>query len=207
MIKGDLFLSQEIPIGATTIGIVFKDGVILASEKRISYGLTVMSKAGKKVFLVNDRIGVAFAGLISDAQAILRRLASEIRLYELENNKRMSIKSAAKFLSNLLYAQRPFPVFTETIIGGIDDEGNKLFVLDQLGSLLEDKYIALGTGGVLAISIIESEYKDGMSLEEARNLAIKAMKAAISRDITSGDGTDIVIISRSGSKEEFIPMK
>jgi len=200
-------LPQEIPIGATTIGMIFKDGIILASEKRISYGLTVMSKAGKKVFLVNDRIGVAFAGLISDAQAILRRLASEIRLYELETNKRMSIKSAAKFLSNLLYAQRPFPVFTETIIGGIDDEGNKLFVLDQLGSLLEDKYIALGTGGVLAISIMESEYKDGMELEEARNLVIKAMKAAISRDITSGDGIDIVIISKNGSKEEFIPMK
>ena len=200
-------MPQEIPIGATTIGMIFKDGVILASEKRISYGFTVMSKAGKKVFLVNDRIGVAFAGLISDAQAILRRLASEIRLYELETNKRMSIKSAAKFLSNLLYAQRPFPVFTETIIGGIDDEGNKLFVLDQLGSLLEDKYIELGTGGVLAISIIESEYKDGMVLEEARNLVIKAMKAAISRDITSGDGIDIVIISKNGSKEEFIPMK
>ncbi len=200
-------MPQEIPIGATTIGMIFKDGIILASEKRISYGLTVMSKAGKKVFLVNDRIGVAFAGLISDAQAILRRLASEIRLYELETNKRMSIKSAAKFLSNLLYAQRPFPVFTETIIGGIDDEGNKLFVLDQLGSLLEDKYIALGTGGVLAISIMESEYKDGMELEEARNLVIKAMKAAISRDITSGDGIDIVIISKNGSKEEFIPMK
>lgn len=200
-------MPQEIPIGATTIGMIFKDGIILASEKRISYGLTVMSKAGKKVFLVNDRIGVAFAGLISDAQAILRRLASGIRLYELETNKRMSIKSAAKFLSNLLYAQRPFPVFTETIIGGIDDEGNKLFVLDQLGSLLEDKYIALGTGGVLAISIMESEYKDGMELEEARNLVIKAMKAAISRDITSGDGIDIVIISKNGSKEEFIPMK
>jgi proteasome beta subunit len=200
-------LPQEIPIGATTIGMVFKDGVILASEKRISYGLTVMSKAGKKVFLVNDRIGVAFAGLISDAQAILRRLASEIRLYELESRRRMSVRSAAKFLSNLLYAQRPFPVFTETIVGGIDDEGCKLFVLDQLGSLIEDKYVAIGTGGVLAISVIESEYKDNMSLDDARNLTIKAMKAAISRDITSGDGTDIVIISKNGSREEFIPVR
>lgn len=181
--------------------------MVLASEKRISYGYSLMSKAGKKVFLVNDRIGVAFAGLISDAQAVLRRLAMEIRLYELEKNGRMSIRAAAKFLANLLYSQRWFPVFTETIIGGIDEGGFKLFVLDQLGSLIEDKYAAVGTGAALAISIIEGAYREDMTIEEGRELAIKAMKAAISRDVVSGDGIDLVIISNSGSKEEFIPVR
>lgn len=193
--------------GATTIGILCKNGVVLASEKRITYGLSLMSKAGKKVFLVNDRIGVAFAGLISDAQAVLRRLAAEIRLYELEKDGKMSVKAAAKFLANLLYSQRWFPIFTETIIGGFDEEGFKLFILDQLGSLIEDKYAAVGTGAALAISVIEASYREDITIEEGKELAIKAMKAAISRDVVSGDGIDLVVISKDGAKEDFIPAR
>jgi len=196
-----------IEMGATTVGILCKDGVILASEKRISYGYTIMSKAGKKVFLINGRIGIAFAGLISDAQAILRRLSAEIKLYELDYHTKMSVKSAAKLLSNILYSQRGFPAFAETIVGGVDEEGHKLYILDPLGSLMEDKFAALGTGGALAISVIEQEYKDEMSLKDGKELAVKAVKAAISRDIASGDGIDVVIISKEGGKEEFFPVK
>ncbi|MGC8935764.1 MAG: archaeal proteasome endopeptidase complex subunit beta [Candidatus Methanomethylicaceae archaeon] len=195
------------PVGATTVGIVCKDGVVLASEKRISYGFSIMSKAGKKVFLVNDRLGVAFAGLVSDAQAVLRRLSAEVRLYELEYHTRMSVRSAAKLLANLLYLQRYYPVFTETIVGGVDEDGNRLFVLDQLGSLIEDKFAALGTGGAMAISVIEDGYKEDMSAREGKDLAVKAVRAAISRDVASGDGVDVVVISKEGSKEEFFPAK
>jgi proteasome beta subunit len=194
-------------MGATTVGISCKDGVVLASEKRISYGYTIMSKAGKKVFLINGRIGIAFAGLISDAQAILRRLSAEVKLYELDYHSKMSVKSAAKLLSNILYSQRGFPAFAETIVGGVDQEGHKLFILDPLGSLIEDKFAALGTGGALAISVIEQEYKDEMSIKDGKELAVKAVKAAISRDIASGDGVDVVIISKEGAKEEFFPVK
>jgi len=196
-----------IEMGATTVGILCKDGVILASEKRISYGYTIMSKAGKKVFLINGRIGIAFAGLISDAQTILRRLSAEIKLYELDYHTKMSVKSAAKLLSNILYSQRGFPAFAETIVGGVDEGGHKLYILDPLGSLMEDKFAALGTGGALAISVIEQEYKDEMSLKDGKELAVKAVKAAISRDIASGDGIDVVIISKEGGKEEFFPVK
>lgn len=194
-------------MGATTVGISCKDGVVLASEKRISYGYTIMSKAGKKVFLINGRIGIAFAGLISDAQAILRRLSAEVKLYELDYHSKMSVKSAAKLLSNILYSQRGFPAFAETIVGGVDQEGHKLFILDPLGSLIEDKFASLGTGGALAISVIEQEYKDEMSIKDGKELAVKAVKAAISRDIASGDGVDVVIISKEGAKEEFFPVK
>ncbi|MGQ9759244.1 MAG: archaeal proteasome endopeptidase complex subunit beta [Candidatus Methanomethylicaceae archaeon] len=195
------------PVGATTVGIVCKDGIVLASEKRISYGYSIMSKAGKKVFLVNERIGVAFAGLVSDAQAILRRLGAEVMLYELDHHKRMSVRSAAKLLANILYSQRYYPVFTETIIGGVDEEGNKLFVLDQLGSLIEDKFAALGTGGAMAISVIEGGYKNGIDVSEGKELAVKAVRSAISRDVASGDGIDVVVISKDGAKEEFFPAK
>jgi proteasome beta subunit len=193
--------------GATTVGLVCKDGVVLASEKRISYGFSIMSKAGKKVFLINSRIGVAFAGLISDAQAILRRISVEVRLYELDYHSPMNVKSTAKLLSNMLYSQRYYPAFAETLIGGVDKDGQRLYILDQLGSLIEDKYATLGTGGAVAIGILEQGYSQGMSTKEGKELAVKAVRAAISRDVASGDGVDVVVITKDGGKEEFFPVK
>jgi proteasome beta subunit len=89
----------------------------------------------------------------------------------------------------------------------MDEGGHKLFILDPLGSLMEDKFAALGTGGALAISVIEQEYKDEISLKDGKELAVKAVRAAISRDIASGDGIDVVIVSKEGGKEEFFPVK
>jgi proteasome beta subunit len=194
-------------MGGTTVGLVCKDGVVLVSEKRVAYGFNIMSKAGKKVFTINDRIGIGFAGLISDAQAVLRRLSSEIRLYELENHTTMKVRSAAKLLSNILYSQRFYPSFAETLVGGKDDEGQKLYILDQLGSVIEDKFAALGTGGSVAIGILDEGYYDDITVKDGRELAIKAIRGAVSRDIGSGDGIDVVIITKNGAKEELLPIK
>lgn len=193
--------------GATTVGIACKDGVVLASEKRVTYGFSIMTKAGKKVFAINNRLGVAFAGLISDSQAVLRRISAETNLYELETRKPMSVRAMAKILANLLYAQRAYPVYTETMVGGMDEDGAKLFVLDPLGSMIEDRYAALGTGGAIAIGIVESAYSPEMGVEAGKDLAIRAVRAAISRDVASGDGVDVLVISRQGAIEETLPAK
>lgn len=200
-------MSETLPLGATTIGLVVKDGVILASEKRVTYGYSLLSKSGKKVFKITDRIGIACAGLIADMQAISRILAAEIKLYELENGRAISIRSAAKLLSVILYNNRNMPYIAETLVGGIDNEGPHLFVLDAWGSVIEDKYAALGSGAKIAIGIIESEYNENLTIEKGENIAIKAVKTAIGRDAISGDGIDILTITNSGVKEKFIPLK
>ncbi|OYT61987.1 MAG: proteasome endopeptidase complex, archaeal, beta subunit [Thermofilum sp. ex4484_15] len=192
--------------GATTIGLRCKDGVILASEKRVSYGFTLVSKAGKKVFKINNRLGLACAGMIADMQAIARTLAAEVNLYELENGRIMPIKSAAKLLSVILFNRRYTPYLTETLIGGIDNEGPHLFVLDPIGSLIEDDYAVLGTGAKIAIGIIETSYKKDVSVKEGKDLAIRAIKAATSRDAISGDGIDVLSITNQGAEEETIPL-
>jgi proteasome beta subunit len=194
-------------MGATTIGIVCKDGVVLASDKRIAYGFSIMSKSGKKVFPVGERIGVGFAGLISDAQAVLRRISAEVRLYELEFHKKIGVRATTKLLSNMLYSQRYYPVFTETMVAGLDEDGAKLFVLDQLGSMIEDKYAAIGSGGSIAIGILEQGYGKECSVKDGKELAIRAVRAGIARDIASGDGVDVLIIAKDGVREEFHPAK
>lgn len=194
-------------MGATTVGIVCKDGVILASDKRIAYGYSIMSKSGKKVFPIGDRLGIGFAGLISDAQSVLRRISAEVRLYELEFHKTMGVRAATKLLSNMLYSQRYYPVFTETMVGGVGEDGGRLFILDQLGSMIEDSYAAIGSGGSIAIGILELDYSKECGVKEGKELAIRAVRAGIARDIASGDGVDVLILGKDGVREEFHPAK
>lgn len=195
-------MSQMYLPGATTIGIVCKNGVVLASEKRVSYGYTVMSKAGKKVFKIVDHVGAACAGLIADMQILTRQVSAYSKLFELSNGRRISVKAVAKTMSNLLFPRRFFPYFTQTIVGGVDDEGPGLYILDPIGSIISDKYAVIGSGANIAVGVLEDSYKENLSLEEGKNMALRAMRSAIARDIASGNGIDILMISYDGIKEE-----
>jgi len=188
--------------GATTIGAVCSDGVILASEKRVSYGYLVMSRVGKKVFKVTDRIGAACAGLVSDMQILIREVEAYANLFRLDASRPMAVKSAAKVMSNLLFSRRLFPLITQTIVGGIDEEGASLYVLDVLGSVIPDKYAAVGSGAEIALGVLEQGYKDNLTVEEARDLVTRAIKSAVSRDVMSGDGVDFLFITNEGVSEE-----
>jgi proteasome beta subunit len=187
--------------GATTVGVTFKDGVILASEKRVSYGYLVVSKTGK-VFKITDVIGAACAGLVSDMQMLIREVEAYVKLFSLDSGRPISVRSTAKLMSNLLFNRRLGPLITQTIVGGIDDEGPSIYSLDPLGSVLPDKYTVVGSGTELAMGVVEEGYRDGMSVDEAKELVVKAMRSAISRDIMSGDGMDFLIITKDGIQEE-----
>ena len=191
-------------LGATTIGVVCEGGVILASEKRVSYGYFIMSRGGKKVFKITDRIGAACAGLISDMQILVRELNAYANLYRMDYGRPISVRSAAKVLSNLLFSRRLFPLITQTIVGGIDDEGPSLYTLDPLGSVIPDKFAAVGTGAEIAVGLLEEGYKEGLTVEQAKDLVVRSIKSAVSRDTMSGDGADFLIITKEGMKEESI---
>jgi proteasome beta subunit len=188
--------------GATTIGVTFKDGVILASEKRVSYGYLIVSKTGKKVFKITDHVGAACAGLVSDMQVLIREVSAYGNLFRLDVGRPISVRSAAKLMSNLLFNRRLSPLITQTIVGGVDEEGPSLYSLDPLGSVLPDKFTVVGSGTEIAIGVVEEGYKDNMNAEEAKELVVRAMKSAVSRDIMSGDGVDFLTITKDGILEE-----
>ena len=188
--------------GATTIGVVCSDGVILASEKRVSYGYLIVSKGGKKVFKLTDNIGAACAGLVSDMQILAREMEAYASLFNLDVGRSISVRSAAKLMSNLLFSRRLAPLITQTIVGGTDEEGPSIYVLDVLGSVIPDKYAAVGSGTEIAIGVLEEGYKENMTVKEGKDLIERAMKSAISRDVMSGDGIDFLIITKNGMQEE-----
>ena len=188
--------------GATTIGVVCKDGVVLASERRVSYGYFVMSKSGRKVFRIASTIGAACAGLMADMQVLTKEVGAQLQLYSFERDRLASVRSAAKVMAALLFERRMYPYLAQTIVGGIDDEGPSLFVLDPIGSVIDDKYASVGSGSEIAVGVLEAEYKEGMTVEQGKELVKKAAKAALARDIGSGNGLDIMTITKTGIKEE-----
>ena len=190
--------------GATTLGVVCSDGVILASEKRVSYGYLIVSRVGKKVFTITDRIGAACAGLVSDMQILVRQVEAYAKLFKLDAKRPIPVKSAAKLMSNMLFNRRLVPLITQTIVGGIDEEGPSLYSLDILGSLIPDKYSAVGSGAQIAVGVLEEGYNENMTVEEAKGLVTRAVKSAVSRDIMSGDGVDFLIITSEGIREDSI---
>jgi proteasome beta subunit len=188
--------------GATTVGVVFHDGVILASEKRVAYGYLIVSKGVKKVFKITDQIGAACAGLVGDMQILAREVEAQANLYSMDVGRKIPVRAAAKLTANILFNRRYAPLITQTIVGGLDEEGPSLFVLDVLGSLIPDKYAVVGSGTEIAIGIVEEGYKEGMKLKDAKDLVTRAIKSAISRDVMSGDGIDFLIITKEGIAEE-----
>jgi proteasome beta subunit len=190
--------------GATTIGAIFQEGVLLASEKRVAYGYLIVSKGVKKVFKITDQIGAACAGLVGDMQILTKEVEAQANLYSMDVGRKVSVRSAAKLMANILFNRRYAPLITQTIVGGLDEEGPSLYVLDVLGSLIPDKYAAVGSGTELAIGVLEEAYKEDMKLEEIKDLVTRAIKSAISRDVMSGDGIDFLIITKEGVTEETI---
>lgn len=192
-------MSMYMP-GATAVGITFDTGVVFASEKRIAYGNFLVSKNTKKTFPLTDKVGATIAGLVADMQILVLQIKALTKIRKMELKRDIPPNSVAKMMSNLMYERRFFPFLTQIIVGGIVDKP-AIYTLDPLGSVLPDEYAAVGTGAEMALGILDQQFKAGMKEKEAVDLAVKSVKAATMRDSFSGDGIDVLIITKDGTKE------
>jgi proteasome beta subunit len=194
--------------GATSVGVKARDGVALATDRRMAYGTFIMSRNAKKVFRINERVGIVFAGLYGDISGLIRILSADLKNYELVTGNPVTTYMVAKRLSLIMYSYKMLPFIVETIVAGLDPDGTpKLYVLDSLGSITEEPYAAVGTGATIALGYLEANYREDMESSEALSLAVNAVKTAIVRDAGTGDGIDAILISKSGVKEETIRLR
>ena len=187
--------------GTTTIGVICKDGVILASDTRVTMGYYVAHKCGKKVYKIDDHLGMTIAGTVADAQKVVDILTANAQLYKINMNRPIPVSSAARIIANLLFSARYMPLSTQVLIGGVDDTGPHLFNLDPYGSLTEEKSVATGSGSPLAYGVLEDKYKEGMTIEELLPIIVKAVQSAMKRDVASGDNYNITVINTDGYRE------
>lgn len=196
-------MEQNYKKGTTTLGIIYKDGIILAADRRASLGHLNMHSL-PKVHKVTNFIGLTTAGLVSDNQILLDYLKAEMEIYQLERDKEPTIDIAASLLRNIAYSGRKsfFPYLIEILIGGkSDDSSFKLFSVFADGSAIVDNYHVSGAGMELALATIDNEWKEKMDEQEAIALAVKAINRAIKRDVFTGNGIDVAVIDAKGYRK------
>ena len=193
--------------GAATVGITTSEGVVITADKRANWGYTVISKAATKILPIAENILLGSAGVSGDFQALSSYLIAETELFKYENRRPITVKAAAQLLSNILFSRRYIPFLTQTLIGGYDEDGAHLFSLDLAGSLIEEKYAAVGTATSLVLGVLEARYQEGITQEEAMELGIKAVRSATRRDALSGEGIDQIAISPKGIVKTTTPEK
>ncbi len=198
---------QIIIPGAAGVVIKCTDGVVLGNDRMAVWGYTITNKSVKKVFTITDNIGMAAWGLIGDYQILVKIMRAQANLYELDAGDKISTQSMAKLVSNYLYSRKMFPLYTNLVIAGVDNDGPKLYTIDAIGSVLPDDYGAVGTGMLMSMGILEAEYSPSIEVKEGAKLVEKTILNAIKRDAMSGCGVDIITIKKDGFLEEFIEVK
>ena len=196
---GIMDTDKAMKTGTTTVGLVCKDGIVLGSDRRATMGYLIASKDIDKVYAIDDHIGMTIAGGVGDAQTLIRWMQAELRLYRLKNGKRASIEAAATLLANILTQYKFYPFFVQLLLGGIEENGRcRLFSVDMLGGVTEEKLTSTRSGSPIAYGVLEELYKEEASIQENLKSAGKAVWAAMKRDAASGERVDLVVIDKSG---------
>ena len=183
--------------GTTTVGITCTDGVVFASERRASMGNLVAHKVAEKIFKIDNHIAATIAGSVADAQSLMKIISAETALYRLRNGKDISLEAAAAVSSNILHSS---PAYVQTLIGGVDDTGASIYSLDAAGGMIKDTFISTGSGSTFAYGVLEDRFHEDITVEEAKELALRAIKAATERDTYSGNGFLVAQVTKDGYK-------
>jgi len=193
--------NQLVLKGTTTVGIVCRDGVILASDTRVTMGFFVAHHKGKKVYKIDDHMAMTISGGVADAQRAVDVLKANAQLYRLNTSRPMPISSAARLVANLLFSSRYAPLIAQVLIGGMDDTGPHVFAVDPFGSITEEKCTATGSGSPVAYGVLEDKYKEDASIKDMVGIVVRAVESAMRRDAASGDSFDVSIIDKKGYRE------
>lgn len=187
----------------TTVGIRAKDGVVLAADKRVTAGYYIAHKRGEKIWKIDDHVAATMSGGVADLQGLLNALTIIARDYKSEHRRPIPVRTLVNYASLLLFYSRPMIYLVHSIFGGYDDEGPQLYMLDWLGSYSQEKYISTGSGSPYAMGVLEVGYRDDITVDEAVKIAENAVKAAMRNDPGSGEGIDIVVITKDGFKRIY----
>jgi proteasome beta subunit len=196
------YIADQIKKGTTTCALTCKDGVVLAADTRASAGLFIADRHVMKIQKVDGHLAMTIAGGVADAQNLVDTMRYNANIFKLSNHEVMPVKSAARLCSNILFNNRYFPYYVQIIMAGYtNEEGGRIYNIDLFGSLTTEKFISTGSGSPVAYGYLESEFKDGMGVNDAYKVAMHAIAAAIRRNAGTGDNINVAIIDKDGYRE------
>lgn len=190
----------------TIIGIKTTEGVVLASDKRASKGFFIGSKIVQKISKLDDTLAIAIAGQLSDAEHLIKVAGAERKLIELRRGFPLSVKESSRLIANLSYSglKNYQPYYVELLVAGVDASGSHVNVADMSGAITNEDYAASGSGAPIAYGVLESLYHFDITNNEAKEIAKKAVAAAMERDPGSGNGIDVLVISKLVKADQVI---
>ncbi len=193
--------------GTTTVGIVCKDGIVLTADKRATFaGRIIADKNVDKIAQISNNMAITTAGTVSDVQLITKLIKAELTLLKIRSGREVGVKTTANLLGAIVYQNirkfSPIPGITGFLLGGKDDTGFYLYELGPDGSVLEHKnYATDGSGMVMAWGVLDTLYKEGITVQDGIKLGVKAVNAAIQRDAATGEAIDVFTITKDGVKK------
>lgn len=190
----------------TIIGIKTTEGVVLASDKRASKGFFIGSKIVQKISKIDDTLAIAIAGQLSDAEHLIKVTAAERKLIELRRGFPLSVKESSRLIANLAYSglKNYQPYYVELLVAGVDPSGSHVNVADMSGAITNEDYAASGSGAPIAYGVLESLYHFDITNDEAKEIAKKAVSAAMERDPGSGNGIDVLVIPKLVTADQVV---
>ncbi|KAG2476904.1 MAG: Proteasome subunit beta 2 [Nitrosopumilales archaeon] len=191
-------VEEKILHGTTTVGLKAKDGVVLCADMRASAGYFIANNNTMKIQKIDDHAGMTMAGGVADAQNITDILRYHANIHRIEKQEPIPIKSLTRLTSLIFHQNRGYPFIADILVGGYDNDGPALFNIDMFGSVEEKNYVTTGSGSPVAYGLLEEEFREDLTAEEAKVIALRAVKAAITRNIGTGDGINVSIIDKNG---------
>jgi len=191
-------VEEKILRGTTTVGIRAKDGVVLCADMRASAGYFIANNNTMKIQKIDDHAAMTMAGGVADAQNITDILRYHANIHRIQKQEPIPIKSLTRLTSLIFHQNRGYPFIADILVGGYDNNGPALFNIDMFGSVEEKIYVTTGSGSPVAYGLLEEEYRDDLTVVEAKVIALRAVKAAITRNIGTGDGINVSIIDKDG---------
>jgi len=197
--------NNKLKTGTTTVGIICKDGIVMAADRRATAGNYIVDKSVTKVIKINEDIVLTMAGTVSDAQLLIKLIRAELQLRKLKTNRKPTMKETANLLSSMVYNNiRYAGGITHFLIGGKDSSGYHVYDIYMDGSITKiDDFVSSGSGSVIVWGVLETSYSKDITIKEGIKLITHAVNAALQRDSASGGGITVYSITEDGVKKEI----
>mmetsp|Transcript_32106 Transcript_32106/g.48435 ORF Transcript_32106/g.48435 Transcript_32106/m.48435 type:complete len:279 (+) Transcript_32106:86-922(+) len=185
--------------GTTICGVKVKDAVILAADTRATAGSMVADGNCEKLHFIADNVFCAGAGTAADLEHTTQLMESQMELLKLATGTQPRVCTVVRRLSNMLFKYQGY-VGCALVLGGVDCTGPHLYSIAPHGSTDYSPFTTMGSGCLAAMSVLESEYRDDLTIEEGKALVAKAIRAGIFNDLGSGGNVDVCVITKDGGK-------
>ena len=191
--------------GTSIVGIVCKDGIVMAGDRQMTAGTIAIGKNECKIFGVNDYLIFAGTGTASDLEMLKKLVRAELRLKELKSKQRPTIKEGANLIGMLAYnnirQMSMIPFIAGTLVTGYNKDGSfELYSIEPAGSVIKvEEYDANFSSGMpFILGFLERKYDKNITIKEGVELAIECIKSSTQRDTGSGFGIDVFTITKQG---------